>query len=103
MYLNKAGGAALANHLAVRDALRRDAVIRKEYGALKLQLAREEHEDIGAYGNKKGEMIGRILQCSGLDEEELRLIRHRPERAGDVGIRAARKAQRERAQQGNAC
>ena len=61
VYLNKTGGAALANHLALRDALRRDVVLRDEYGELKRGLA-GEHESIGAYGEKKSDFILKVLR-----------------------------------------
>jgi GrpB-like predicted nucleotidyltransferase (UPF0157 family) len=90
VYLNKADGAALANHLAVREVLRRDRNLRKEYGDLKLSLARSEHADIGAYGSKKHAMIRMILQASGLNEQDLARIQNKPQRRVDAEIREAK-------------
>jgi len=84
VYLNKSDGAALANHLALRDVLRRDTALREEYAELKLALAKEEHADIGAYGAKKHAFIFRALQQSGLSPEELERIRQRPRRQVDT-------------------
>jgi GrpB-like predicted nucleotidyltransferase (UPF0157 family) len=39
LYVCVEGSAALRNHLAVRDLLRGDEVLRREYGALKAELA----------------------------------------------------------------
>jgi GrpB-like predicted nucleotidyltransferase (UPF0157 family) len=84
VYLNKSNGAALANHLALRDILRSDQGLREEYGQLKLSLAKEEHADIGAYGAKKQAFIVRALEQSGLTKEELDRIMTRPHRRVDA-------------------
>ena len=84
VYLNKRDGAALANHLALRDILRRNQSLREEYGQLKLALAKEEHTDIGAYGAKKQAFIVRALEQSGLSKEEMDRIMTRPQRRVDV-------------------
>lgn len=86
VYLNKSDGAALANHIAFRDILRRDAIMRKEYGDLKLDLAKEEHADIGAYGTKKQAFIIRALEQSGLSKEEMERITERPIRRVDARV-----------------
>ena len=86
VYLNKSDGAALANHLAFRDVLRRDKALREEYGKLKMGLAKEEHADIGAYGAKKHAFIVRALEQSGLSKEELDRIMMRPHRRVDEKI-----------------
>lgn len=91
VYLSKTDGAALANHLAVREVLTRDEVIKKEYGDIKLALAREEHADIGAYGAKKHAIIQKILAQSGLSEKELARIQNKPRRRVDAEIREAKK------------
>ncbi|TFK98739.1 grpb/dephospho-CoA kinase [Pterulicium gracile] len=86
VYLNKSDGAALANHLAFRDVLRRDEGMRDEYGELKMALAKEEHADIGAYGAKKQAFIIRALHQSGLPEEKIDRIMARPTRRVDAKI-----------------
>lgn len=95
VYLNKTDGAALMNHLAVREVLRTDEQLRNEYGALKMGLAKEEHADIAAYGGKKHAMIQKILAQSMLSEEELGRIRNKPQRRVDAEIREARKKQQQ--------
>ena len=90
VYLNKDDGAALLNHMAVRRVLLANEGLRKEYGDLKLELAKEEHAHIGAYGGKKSAMLRRILDQSGLSEEELLRIRNPPRRRVDAGIQAAK-------------
>lgn len=90
VYLNKVGGVALANHLAVRDVLRRDEEMRREYGDVKVLAAKETFRDIGEYGRRKDEVIWKILGKSGLSEEMLRRIRERPRRRVDEEIRLAK-------------
>jgi GrpB-like predicted nucleotidyltransferase (UPF0157 family) len=89
VYLNKVGGAALANHLAFRDVLRNDETARKEYGELKMTLAREEHADIGAYGAKKYAFIMQALERSSLSEEDIARIKSRPKRRVDERLAAS--------------
>jgi GrpB-like predicted nucleotidyltransferase (UPF0157 family) len=92
VYLNKKGGRSVSNHLRVRDVLRRDAEMRERYGRLKVELAGEVYEDIGAYGAKKGEMIQEMLRMGGLDEEGMRWINERPDRPIDRVIQERRRA-----------
>lgn len=67
--------AALRNHLSVRDLLRRDPELRKEYGDLKLEIASENLE-IHGYMAKKNAMVLRLLELSGgVSNEELEDIR----------------------------
>jgi GrpB-like predicted nucleotidyltransferase (UPF0157 family) len=86
VYLNKSDGAALANHLAFRNILRRNQSMREEYGELKMALAKEEHADIGAYGAKKQAFIVRALEQSGLSKGEMERITTRPHRRVDAKI-----------------
>jgi GrpB-like predicted nucleotidyltransferase (UPF0157 family) len=81
VYLNTPDGDALANHLAVREVLRRDSQLREEYGNLKLQLAKSEHADIGAYGEKKSAILMKVLKASDLSEEKLASIGKKRKRA----------------------
>jgi GrpB-like predicted nucleotidyltransferase (UPF0157 family) len=89
VYLNKIGGAALTNHLALRELLRTNEKVRDEYGALKLQLAKEDHASIGAYGGKKHGLISNMLEQSGLTEEELLRVKNKPKRRVDEKLAAA--------------
>ena len=52
--------------LAFRDTLRADPGLVAEYVALKLQLAQEHPDDLGAYTAGKREFVGRVLASSGL-------------------------------------
>lgn len=88
VYLNKVGGAALTNHLAFRDTLRKDPVAIVEYGELKMTLAKEEHADIGAYGARKYDFIMSLLERSGLSDKEISRIQSRPRRRIDEWLEA---------------
>jgi GrpB-like predicted nucleotidyltransferase (UPF0157 family) len=71
VYLNVPGGEQLLNHLNVRAVLRRDAVLREEYAAVKIGLAEKTFEDIGAYGAAKAEVLVRILEAVEVGEAEV--------------------------------
>lgn len=90
IYLNKSDGAALANHLAVRKVLRNDPVLRAEYGDLKMELAKDQHSNIGAYGARKHDMIQKILKQSDLSEDTLSRINNKPQRRVDREIQQAK-------------
>lgn len=49
LYVCPQGSAALANHLALRDFLRRDSVAAAKYGRIKKQLAARYPDDIDGY------------------------------------------------------
>lgn len=83
VYLNKSNGAALTNHLALRDILRRNELLRKEYGELKMRLAQQTYRGIGEYGAQKEEFILRALKQSGLSEKDLERIVNKPRRRVD--------------------
>ncbi len=74
VYVVVDGSVALRNHLAVRDALRADPVLRGRYSALKRRLAAEV-EDIGAYVEGKTDLLVGILASAGFTEDELEAIR----------------------------
>lgn len=74
VYVTAAGSLALRNHLAVRDALRANATLRRAYGDLKSRLA-EEAIDIGDYVERKTELLLGILASAGFTEPELDAIR----------------------------
>lgn len=74
LYVCIQGSAALRNHIAVRDLLRRDEHLRKEYGELKLSLA-QENVEIHEYMTRKNDMVSRLLELSGgVSKEELEEI-----------------------------
>jgi GrpB-like predicted nucleotidyltransferase (UPF0157 family) len=66
---------ALRNHLAVRDYLRTHPDIARQYGDLKKSLASRYPEDIGAYTEGKTAMILKMLGESGLQPDELAIIK----------------------------
>ncbi len=68
-YVVVAGSLALRNHLAVRDVLRTDVVLRDEYGTVKRRVAATA-ADIYEYGAGKNEIVQRILEAAGLSEAE---------------------------------
>ncbi len=68
-YVVVAGSLALRNHLAVRDTLRADLDLSREYGELK-KLVGAQAADIYEYGAGKNTIIQRILAEGGLGEEE---------------------------------
>jgi GrpB-like predicted nucleotidyltransferase (UPF0157 family) len=64
LYLCVEGSAALANHLRVRDALRADPVLAREYVRLKLRLAHQSGSDMSQYTLGKAAFLNSILRMS---------------------------------------
>jgi len=52
--------------LAFRDALRADPGLRREYAALKQQLAAVRRGNRNAYSNAKSDFVQRVLRSAGL-------------------------------------
>lgn len=71
LYLCPEGSLALANHIAVRDYLRRAPSDAQAYGELKKRLAVEFADDRDGYGRGKTEFILRVLQETGFATESL--------------------------------
>lgn len=63
------GCLSLRNHLAVRDALRRDAALRDEYAAVKKD-AGVRAANIDEYGQAKTAMVQKILEAAGLTADQ---------------------------------
>jgi GrpB-like predicted nucleotidyltransferase (UPF0157 family) len=74
LYVCRPDSAALANHLAFRDQLRRRPELAQAYGALKTSLARQFAHDRDAYGAAKTAFIVDVLRQAGLPEERLQQI-----------------------------
>lgn len=74
LYVCLQGSTALANHLALRDFLRRDPVSVAQYSRIKRQLAARFPEDIDSYIVGKTEFILAVLRETGLRESELKTI-----------------------------
>lgn len=76
LYAGHRDAAAIRNHLALRDALRSDAVLVERYSALKRRLAHEHAGDIDAYTTAKTAFIAGTLERTGsFTNEELGDIR----------------------------
>jgi GrpB-like predicted nucleotidyltransferase (UPF0157 family) len=65
LYVCPEGSPALANHLAVRDRLRSDPELAREYGRLKRSLAQDFARDSGAYVEGKTQFLLSILRAAG--------------------------------------
>jgi GrpB-like predicted nucleotidyltransferase (UPF0157 family) len=72
-YVVTDGSLALRNHLAVRDQLRSDVVLRDEYAALKRAIAASV-QDIDEYVGKKSKFLSMVLARAGLTAEEREAI-----------------------------
>lgn len=68
-YVVVSGSLALRNHLAVRDTLRADPDLRREYGHVKKTVGATA-ADIYEYGAGKNATVQRILAAAGLNDEE---------------------------------
>ncbi|GAA2850603.1 GrpB family protein [Microbacterium arabinogalactanolyticum] len=66
VYLCVEGTLHLRNHLAVRDVLRRDALLRQRYGEVKLALAGDAEMDIDTYIAGKSGVLQEVLASSDL-------------------------------------
>jgi len=66
LHLTEPGSDLWRERLAFRDALRGDAALAAEYGALKLRLAQEHAADLAAYTTGKRKLVGRVLARAGL-------------------------------------
>lgn len=60
---------SLRNHLAVRDILRSDPVLRDRYAAVKREVGATA-ADIEQYGRGKNAMVQEILAAAGLSDDE---------------------------------
>ncbi|KAF1814780.1 UPF0157-domain-containing protein [Eremomyces bilateralis CBS 781.70] len=76
LYVVVEGCQAVRNHLAVRDVLRNDWGLRKEYARVKMALAGRT-QDLDEYVEGKSEVIMVILGKGGFGGEELEEIRNR--------------------------
>ena len=87
LYLCPADSRALANHLAVRDHLRRHEEDVRAYGELKQRLAQRYADDIDAYVEGKTAFLLDILRRSGFDPGALEEIEAMNRRRGSSGTR----------------
>ena len=75
LYVCVQGGAALANHLTIRDHLRRNSNAATAYGQLKKQLADQFSTDMESYGAGKTAFLLEVLKKEGFSDADLRAIR----------------------------
>ena len=75
LYVSPRGSLSLTNHLGLRDYLRANPDVAREYGELKASLAGKFADDIDAYIAGKTEFILAILRNIGFTEEEVAAIR----------------------------
>jgi GrpB-like predicted nucleotidyltransferase (UPF0157 family) len=68
-YVVADGSLALRNHLAVRDVLRRDPVLRAEYADVKRRAA-DAAADIDEYLRRKSGVLDRVLRRAGLSDDD---------------------------------
>ena len=69
-YICIEGCQALRNHIAIRDLLRRDPVLRDEYSAVKLGLAQRDFKDVDEYAEAKTDILQKLLITAGFTNEE---------------------------------
>lgn len=74
VYLCVEGTLQVRAHLAVRDALRADAGLRKRYAAVKAHLAADPAMTIDRYIAGKSDVLQEVLAASSLTDEEKRLL-----------------------------
>jgi GrpB-like predicted nucleotidyltransferase (UPF0157 family) len=75
LYACVQGSAALANHLAIRDCLRRNPAAAAAYGRLKKQLAEQFPVDVESYIAGKTDFLLEILRSAGFPDTVLLTIR----------------------------
>jgi GrpB-like predicted nucleotidyltransferase (UPF0157 family) len=75
LYVCIEGSLALANHLTIRDHLRRNPSAVAAYGQLKKQMAAQFPTDIDGYCAAKTAFLLEVLQREGFPEADLRAIR----------------------------
>jgi GrpB-like predicted nucleotidyltransferase (UPF0157 family) len=76
LYACVQGSIALANHLLLRDCLRRDPSAAAAYGQLKRRLAEQFPTDVEGYVSGKTEVLLDLLRRAGVPDTDLLAIRH---------------------------
>lgn len=71
VYVVAEGSMPVRNCRALRDTLRRHPGLRGEYGAAKIELARNEYDNIMQYSTLKNPVIRKILREAGWSEQEI--------------------------------
>lgn len=89
VYVCVDGCLALRNHLAVRDALRGDPVLRAEYAAVKVALAERDLGSVEKYVDGKTAVLQKILGAAGMtphDLDAVASVNARPREAEQVVV-----------------
>jgi GrpB-like predicted nucleotidyltransferase (UPF0157 family) len=73
LHLTQPGSDLWRERLAFRDALLADAALVAKYETLKLRLAQEHPDDVGAYTAGKRELIARTLAGAGVQLPAIRV------------------------------
>jgi len=76
LYACIAGSQPLKNHLAIRNALRTNTKLAKEYGELKFQLAKQHFQDIESYVEGKSQFLLSVLKNQGFNLKDLEEIQN---------------------------
>lgn len=74
VYVCIEGCLALRNHLAVRDVLRNDPLLRAEYAAVKEALAGRDLASVEEYVAGKTAVLQQVLKASGMTAHELESV-----------------------------
>jgi GrpB-like predicted nucleotidyltransferase (UPF0157 family) len=74
LYVCVEGAVAFRNHIAIRDYLRQNPEVAKEYGALKKELAEKFPDDIDSYIDGKTDFLVGILRTQGFEREHVEEI-----------------------------
>lgn len=74
VYVCVLGSTALANHLSIRDYLRRNPEAAAKYATLKKELARQLPSDADRYIRGKTDFLVGILRDAGLSDDALQAI-----------------------------
>jgi GrpB-like predicted nucleotidyltransferase (UPF0157 family) len=76
LYACVQGSTALANHLAIRDRLRRSPAVAAAYGQLKKDLAEQFPDDMDGYIEGKTDFLLQVLRGAGFSDAVLHAIRN---------------------------
>jgi GrpB-like predicted nucleotidyltransferase (UPF0157 family) len=87
LYACVIGEQALRNHLTVRDSLRENPALSKEYGELKFELARKFPNDIDSYVEGKSTFLLAILRNQGFVSRDIKEIEEANRNPGNLSIK----------------
>jgi GrpB-like predicted nucleotidyltransferase (UPF0157 family) len=76
-YVGIEGSIAVRNHIDVRNMLRDNEELRREYGEVKRKMVEGRVKNVDEYSEGKSEVVIKILQKAGWSEEDLDVVRGR--------------------------